>query len=482
MRARYYNTDIERFISQDILTGNPENSQSLNRYAYCQGNPVNQNDPFGLCPMGLTTRQWIHLGLDLLGCIPVIGIAANAVNAVLYFQEGDILSGLLSVAGAVIGIGGLSSAIGAAKGICTLAKVGSVLKTAGTAVTTAGMAAMTIEGAVNTYNVLKENDFKITGESLLSAGTTLLSAAATVAGFKALGSSVRETTALIRSGAACFTAGTLVLTENGQKAIEDIQAGDKVYATDPETGESGYKEVLQTFEKETEVVVHVTYEKDGEGSNTETTTVNTTLNHRFWTEDGWKSAGTLEAGDKLTLADGNTATVTNVAYEDTHATVYNFEVEDFHTYYVGTESVLVHNNGGNCMKTASALAQGGSKGGVRSNNKVYFGQQAVSPNFSQQGTFKGASIQSVSDSLSTGKLSPDSLPIEYIVRDGKMITMNNRSLTALSKANMKPTVLIDITGDAVNEAKLTQRLSEMGGQPSENIIIRKLGEIVHIPN
>ncbi len=343
--------------------------------------------------MGLTTRQWIHLGLDLLGCIPVIGIAANAVNAVLYFQEGDILSGLLSVAGAVIGIGGLSSAIGAAKGICTLAKVGSVLKTAGTAVTTAGMAAMTIEGAVNTYNVLKENDFKITGESLLSAGTTLLSAAATVAGFKALGSSVRETTALIRSGAACFTAGTLVLTENGQKAIEDIQAGDKVYATDPETGESGYKEVLQTFEKETEVVVHVTYEKDNTDSSeevenssadedadiysnencadttdhvvnlqsTETTTVNTTLNHRFWTEAGWKSAGTLEAGDKLTLADGNTATVTNVAYEDTHATVYNFEVEDFHTYYVGTESVLVHNNGGNCMKTASALAQGGSK-------------------------------------------------------------------------------------------------------------------------
>ncbi len=254
---------------------------------------------------------------------------------------------------------------------------------------------MTIEGAVNTYNVLKENDFKITGESLLSAGTTLLSAAATVAGFKALGSSVRETTALIRSGAACFTAGTLVLTENGQKTIEDIQAGDKVYATDPETGESGYKEVLQTFEKETEVVVHVTYEKDNTDSSeevenssadedadiysnencadttdhvvnlqsTETTTVNTTLNHRFWTEAGWKSAGTLEAGDKLTLADGNTATVTNVAYEDTHATVYNFEVEDFHTYYVGTESVLVHNNGGNCTKTASALAQGGSKSG-----------------------------------------------------------------------------------------------------------------------
>ena len=115
-------------------------------------------------------------------------------------------------------------------------------------------------------------------------------------------------------------------------------------------------------------------------------------------------------------------------------------------------------------------------------NKVYFGQKAVSPNFSSQGTFKGASIQSVADRLASGELSADNLPIEYIVRDGKMITMNNRSLTALSKANMKPTVLIDITGDAANEAKLTQRLSEMGGQPSESILIRKIGEIVHIPN
>ena len=50
MRARYYNTDIRRFINQDIITGSIGNSQSLNRYAYVQGNPVNYNDPFGLSP------------------------------------------------------------------------------------------------------------------------------------------------------------------------------------------------------------------------------------------------------------------------------------------------------------------------------------------------------------------------------------------------------------------------------------------------
>ena len=62
-----------------------------------------------------------------------------------------------------------------------------------------------------------------------------------------------------------------------------------------------------------------------------------------------------------------------------------------------------------------------------------------------------------------------------------MITMNNRSLTALSKANMKPSKLVNITGNAIEEAKLTQRLDEMGGKPSESIFIRKIKEVVNIP-
>ena len=48
MSARYYNIDIMRFINQDILIGSIDSSQSLNRYAYVEGNPVNFLDPFGL--------------------------------------------------------------------------------------------------------------------------------------------------------------------------------------------------------------------------------------------------------------------------------------------------------------------------------------------------------------------------------------------------------------------------------------------------
>jgi RHS repeat-associated protein len=48
MRARYYNPEIKRFINQDFLLGDITGSQSLNRFAYVNGNPVSYVDPFGL--------------------------------------------------------------------------------------------------------------------------------------------------------------------------------------------------------------------------------------------------------------------------------------------------------------------------------------------------------------------------------------------------------------------------------------------------
>lgn len=47
MRARYYNPVAKRFLSPDTLIGNISNSQSQNRYIYCEGNPANYIDPTG---------------------------------------------------------------------------------------------------------------------------------------------------------------------------------------------------------------------------------------------------------------------------------------------------------------------------------------------------------------------------------------------------------------------------------------------------
>ena len=96
------------------------------------------------------------------------------------------------------------------------------------------------------------------------------------------------------------------------------------------------------------------------------------------------------------------------------------------------------------------VGTGGSSnfGGIGTNPTVLFGQNSISTNFSTNGTMKGASVTSVANQIASGTLSTNNLPIEYVVRNGTAIALNNRLLAALSMANTKPSVLIDTTGNA----------------------------------
>ena len=135
----------------------------------------------------------------------------------------------------------------------------------------------------------------------------------------------------------CFVAGTLVATEAGYKTIEEIEAGDTVLAENPETGEVAYKTVLETYENETNELVHV--HVNGE-------VISATPTHPFYVSQfGWTRAADLRAGDVLVLSNGEYVVVEFVQHEilESPVKVYNFEVEDYHTYFVGEVSVLVHN-------------------------------------------------------------------------------------------------------------------------------------------
>jgi len=86
--------------------------------------------------------------------------------------------------------------------------------------------------------------------------------------------------AVFTAGAAstmkCFVAGTMILTVAGLVAIENIKAGDKVIATNPETFEVAEKTVLETYVRETTELLHLTI--NGE-------VIKTTFEHPFYVKD-----------------------------------------------------------------------------------------------------------------------------------------------------------------------------------------------------
>ena len=113
---------------------------------------------------------------------------------------------------------------------------------------------------------------------------------------------------------------------------------DKVISTDPETMETSPKTVLETYIREVTTLVHLTV--NGEE-------IVTTVDHPFYVKNqGFIKAGELIVGDELLDVNGNILLVENFAIELTEkpVTVYNFQVEDFHTYFVGTSQIMVHNS------------------------------------------------------------------------------------------------------------------------------------------
>ena len=144
-------------------------------------------------------------------------------------------------------------------------------------------------------------------------------------------------------GDGCFVRGTLVDTRDGPRPIEEIRPGDVVTARDQLTGEVEERQVVQTFEHADSAVVEVTY-VDAQGK---VETLGATPDHPFHVDGvGWVEAGKLLPGQRVTGLDGDYLVVQHIALDDERHTTYNFEVGEFHTYFVGNGDAWVHNAGG----------------------------------------------------------------------------------------------------------------------------------------
>ena len=96
MRARYYSTELRRFINADPIGF----EGGMNWYAYANGNPIDYLDPFGLF-------GW----RDVAGFVPVLGSALDAADS---FKQGNWGQGLLHTA---LALTDLTGAGAIAKGV-----------------------------------------------------------------------------------------------------------------------------------------------------------------------------------------------------------------------------------------------------------------------------------------------------------------------------------------------------------------------------
>jgi hypothetical protein len=233
-------------------------------------------------------------------------------------------------------------------------------------------------------------------------------------------------------GSTCFAKGTLVHTKEGLVPIEKLKVGDLVLSRPEGGGEPDYKPVTRTFVHPPTLVVRLVYQFESERNQVSFLT--TTLNHPFWVAgQGWTKVSELhtwpgeesrlqlidgrqmltcgrkriyrtnipnvgwisrvgdvrdEIGDELDF-ENNTAhrreiyagdNIRNDEDADLLAIpVYNIEVADFRTYFVGKEGVWVHNES---VRTAPAAMNGEAM--------ALSGGRRLSPNFRWNGRARGA--------------------------------------------------------------------------------------------
>ncbi|MCX5302564.1 polymorphic toxin-type HINT domain-containing protein [Streptomyces sp. NBC_00160] len=163
-----------------------------------------------------------------------------------------------------------------------------------------------------------------------------------------------------------FPTGTKVQMADGStKAIENIQVGDTVMATDPQTGETGPRQVTATIVTPDDKEFTDLTLTDDANPRGPPAAITSTSHHPYWSETRrrWTDAGDLTPGEQLRRLDGTTLTVQATRNYPFAVTTHNLTVDDLHTYYVlaGATPVLVHN----CNVTAAARAEADLASSVR---------------------------------------------------------------------------------------------------------------------
>ena len=148
------------------------------------------------------------------------------------------------------------------------------------------------------------------------------------------------------------------MADGKEEPIADVKIGDKVLATDPETGRTEARPVVA-------LIRHIGKHTMVDLTLSDGSKISTTDHHPFWdaTTRTFTDAINLHVGDQVLSDHGRTLTITGEQVYDRSLTAYNLQIDGIHTYYAGSTPVLVHNScgipaDGSGMSVDDALTQG----------------------------------------------------------------------------------------------------------------------------
>lgn len=284
----------------------------------------------------------------------------------------DRSTGILMVAGGSTGMLG-----SATLGSTCLTGVGCVLALGGF-VSSADLAAAGVKQTLNgkSYNTI--------GASVISVTTGLsLNQSELIYGLLGLASvtnavrsqakeAVNEGRVLVNkpvancvNGTTCFVAGTLIETNQGLKPIESFIGGELIWSRSDNDFSYNYQPVVATKVTHNQPIYEVVVDNDSGIRES----FLTTEEHPFWVKDvGWQQASVLKEGYILLDRNNNDLYVVSQTLLAKLDTVYNIEVDDYHTYHVGKFGVWVHNS--NCCDLVYQNIAKETKYGVISNRKL----------------------------------------------------------------------------------------------------------------
>ncbi|MFD5321353.1 polymorphic toxin-type HINT domain-containing protein [Streptomyces sp. NPDC127098] len=348
--AREYDPALGRFVSVDPLMDLTD-PQQIHGYAYANNNPVTFSDPTGLI---LDTCWNGGYSCNFDGRGNITGVKKNGVPGIVQALPTPRTDSQVSYA---------SNQQGQTQRACARELCGSpgpvyasprIPEPEPAPVVQDSSSwweiGLDIAGDVTGYNDLKD----CVGRDWVACGMLVASVATGGSGRGVIlaaryADEAVDAARYVDDAASCarhsFLAGTDVLMADGSRRnIEDLEIGDAILATDPETGETKPHTITSTIITDSDKEFTKLTLRDAEGVNQ---TIVATSHHPFWnvTDETWTNASELTPGSVLRTPDGATITVAEVrTYRDAGRT-YDLTVETVHAYYVFAEAspVLVHN-------------------------------------------------------------------------------------------------------------------------------------------